>query len=414
MAKVSPGEKRLLEIKARALRGKVTFADTAAGVDKTSMGYHKGLARKALEEKGADSNAYKSEYDNYLAAKKAYDERIAEKKQYEKELAAVEKQIKDIEDLAAREEALKKAKESANTDVEAAQKELEFQQKFGTQKEIQQAQTALNAAKAAKASADKGPFSLVLGGSDDQAAAKTAIAKGFEAMPEAQVSPSGYDYSHGVALGSGQILWNDGKKWVAKNQNDFFGKGGQLKSEYIPQIRKALADAGYRAAGSLVELTTNWRDLVASTGGAYSPLEAKKWAGEFLGGTGGLGGGAGTPKTTTFKNVQTVEHTPQTIKDVANAVAQKYLGRDLAWDDIVKLTQEINAKEAKSPSVTSGKTTGGVGTSSTTQKTSGGFTPETYLKTQLMDTQESQNYRKATMYYDTMLQTLAGKFGSGI
>lgn len=164
------------------------------------------------------------------------------------------------------------------------------------------------------------------------------------------VQPSfgnGYDYTHGKQFTSEQVLWKEGNDWVVKNQADFIGPGGQVKTEYIPQIRQALKDAGYRDAKSLVDLTNNWRNLVLSTGGQYSPLEASKWSAEFLGAAGGAGGAGGGGGFTTqyYKTIQT----PQGLRSDIDKIYQATLGRDATWKEVVEATDFVNSQIDKDP-----------------------------------------------------------------
>lgn len=179
----------------------------------------------------------------------------------------------------------------------------------------------------------------------------TTVPERRDYVPAAQpsISPSGYDYTHGKQVTSGQILWKEGNDWVVKNQADFIGPGGQVKTEYISQIRQALRDAGYRDAKSLVDLTNNWRDLVSSTGGQYSPLEASKWSAEFLGGAGGAGGagggGGGGFTTQYYKTIQT----PQGLRSDIDKIYQATLGRDATWKEVVEATDFVNNQIDKDP-----------------------------------------------------------------
>lgn len=189
--------------------------------------------------------------------------------------------------------------------------------------------------------------------------------------PQGAVSPSGYDYTHGKRVGAGQVLWQEKGNWVVKNLSDFFGPSGQIKTEFIPQVRKALSDAGFSAPGNIVELSNGFRELVASTGGQYSPLEYGKWAGEFLGGgAGGAGGaGGGGPRTTTSVRVQD----PRSLQQTINQVWNTYLKRDATWQEIKSITDLVNNEIKSNPITTTVDAAGNVKTSGFDESAIGAF-----------------------------------------
>lgn len=177
---------------------------------------------------------------------------------------------------------------------------------------------------------------------------------------EAAGQPAGKDWSHGLKVPKGKILWqNADGSWSNKQSAVSISEAIRKDKNTATRVRNLLIENGYNpkdftGADALNNVIAAWGEFAGKASQAgVSPFDYKEWAAENLpewaqqgaagGGAGGAGGGGTTQQY--YKTVQT----PQGLRADVDKLYQATLGRNATWKEVVDATNFVNTQIDKNP-----------------------------------------------------------------